>query len=91
MAVSRPNTAIVWVHGPQPIDMSSIETLRQKEDRRRTDVRLYCAEVAPGRNAVLEQLDGMKSLRVIPRLGGLEADLERLFSSWGVAQRIWFQ
>lgn len=82
MALNRPNSAVVWIHGPQPIRMESTEMLRQKQDRRKGNVRFYCVEAALGRNVVIEDLEAMESLRIVPRLGELKPDLERLFGSW---------
>jgi hypothetical protein len=82
MVAIRANSAIVWIHGPQPLRMESPETLIQKHDRRRGTVRLYSVETAPGKNVVIESLGSLESLRMVPRLGELRPDLERLFSSW---------
>ncbi|MEW6348450.1 MAG: VIT domain-containing protein [Thermodesulfobacteriota bacterium] len=70
---------VVWIHGPQPARIGSPELLVQYRERRPVASRILSVEVEPGRNRLLEdhQLTGM--CEAVPRLGSLQADLERLF------------
>lgn len=47
---------IVWIHGPQPILLTSIDEVN-RELKQSPDVVLWSLQLAPGRNAVLENLN----------------------------------
>ena len=74
--------AVLWLHGPQPVLLGSVEPLLQYAERRPGRVRLYPFEVIPGPNRVLEALDLLPAVRPVYRNDGLQADLERLFARW---------
>lgn len=74
--------AVLWLHGPQPVLLGSVEALLQHAERRPGRVRLYPLEVIPGPNKILEALDLLPAVRPVYRHDGLQADLERLFASW---------
>ncbi|MEF8771018.1 MAG: VIT domain-containing protein [Candidatus Accumulibacter phosphatis] len=74
--------AILWLHGPQPMLLGSVEPLLQYAERRPGRVRLYSLEVIPGPNKVLEALDLLPAVLPTNRSDGLQADLERLFTTW---------
>ena len=82
LALQGRDSAVVWVHGPQPVLMESLETLRQKWERRQDNLRLYEVDAAPGPNMIVEELDGLPFVEKLPRPGRLQDDLERLFSGW---------
>lgn len=82
LAAGRSDSVIVWIHGPQPILMRSPDELLQKWERRPGNPRLYEVAVLPGPNRVVEKLDTASSVKLVPRLGGLDDDLARLFSRW---------
>lgn len=84
IAVSEPGTDIVWIHGPQPVEMQSIETLRQMWERRPNAVNLVSLEVVPGRNVVLEKMNGVPFLKIVPRAGSLSEDLNAFYSDGGL-------
>jgi hypothetical protein len=60
---SLTDAAIVWIHGPQPVMLSSPEPLRQFWTRRPGSARLYSIQVLPGPNRVLAALDGLAEVR----------------------------
>lgn len=66
-----------WLHGPQPVLVGQLESLLQRMERTRGNIRLYDTAMAPGPNRVLEALDGWHIQR-IPRLGSIKENL----SSW---------
>ncbi len=82
IAAQKGGGAIVWVHGPQPVEMTGTEILRQKWERRPDGPVLYEIQVGFGRNTVVEALDGIAGVKRVPRLGTVSEDLERLFKGW---------
>ncbi|MBK9387179.1 MAG: hypothetical protein IPN34_20380 [Planctomycetes bacterium] len=71
--------AILWVHAPQPVEVSPLEHLEQHYDRRKVFPRLIEVAVEPGVDLVLRALDGKPDLESLPRTGSLREDLERTF------------
>jgi hypothetical protein len=69
----------VWIHGAQPILLYPLEELRQRFERRPESTRLYALQTENGSDRIEEKLDGIGSIESVPRMDGLEADLERLF------------
>jgi hypothetical protein len=83
-AAASPGGQVLWIHGPYPTVIGSYESLRQRLDWRegQGDPTLLDFAVRPGPNRIVEALDGLASLEVVPRLGTMEQDLARLFASW---------
>jgi Vault protein inter-alpha-trypsin domain len=73
-------SAIVWVHGPQPLLIQPTEELRQRWERRTDGPLLYSVQVGNGPDRIEEALDGIGSIEAVPRNGSLRSDLERLFA-----------
>ncbi len=73
---------VVWIHGPQPVLLSGAEKLEQRLLWRAGHTQLYDVQTVAGPNRILEQLDGIMTIKPLPRQGKLQADLERLFTSW---------
>ncbi|MCC6485902.1 MAG: hypothetical protein IT364_00245 [Candidatus Hydrogenedentes bacterium] len=72
--------AILWVHGPLPVELSSVESLRQWErwHSMRGDegaLRVLAVEAVPGPNRALEQLGRSAFLERVPVLGTLDETL----------------
>ncbi|MFH1116780.1 MAG: VIT domain-containing protein [Pseudomonadota bacterium] len=82
IAARKGGGAVVWVHGPQPVEMTGTEILRQKWERRPDGPVLYEIQAGLGRNTVVEALDGIAAVKAVPRLGTVREDLERLFTGW---------
>jgi hypothetical protein len=76
------DAAIVWVHGPQPVSLTSPAALEQRWDRRADGPRLYAVSAATGPNRILEAFDGVDAVVTVPRRGALQDDLARLFKSF---------
>lgn len=74
---------ILWIHGPQPILLGSIEPLLQRSERQLDQVRLLPLEAVPGPNKVLEALDTFPFVFPVERSNALSADLGRLIAGWG--------
>ena len=79
-ASGNPQSAVVWIHGPQPILLTPVEELRQRLERRPGGASLYLVQAENGPNRVAEQLDGMRAVETVPRMGRLQADLATLFA-----------
>lgn len=59
LALAEPGpAAIVWLHGPQPVELSPAAALEQFWRRRPGRARMTAIELAPGPNYVLAALDG---------------------------------
>lgn len=74
--------AILWIHGPQPVLLRSIEPLLQRRQRQPGRVRLYPLEAVPGPNKVLEALDNYSFVFPVDRSNALSADLGRQIAAW---------
>lgn len=79
-AQSPGNSAIVWVHGPQLLQLRPVEELRQRWERRPDGPVLYAVQTQNGPDRVEEKLDGVFSVESVPRMGHLQSDLEKLFA-----------
>lgn len=80
LAASKPgNNAIVWVHGPQPLELYSVEELRQRWERRPYGPTLYSVQTRIGSDELEKKLDGVNELKSVPRTGTLSSDLQILF------------
>jgi hypothetical protein len=83
-AAAKDNSVLLWIHGPQPVLVGSIEALKQRLEWRANGGGPSVVEVAtkPGPNRITEQLSNLDAVISHPRLGDLESDLERLFATW---------
>ena len=82
-AQSPSNSAIVWIHGPQLVQLRPVEELRQRWDRRPDGPILYAVQTANGPDQVEQKLDGVLAVESIPRMGSLRSDIEKLFAQLG--------
>ncbi|HEX8495397.1 MAG TPA: VIT domain-containing protein [Pyrinomonadaceae bacterium] len=80
IAADNPQSAIIWVHGPQPILLHAVEGLRQRWERRPNSPTLYAVQTEIGSDRIMEKLDGLRAFESVPRLGSLQTDLEKLFA-----------
>lgn len=69
---------VIWLHGPQPVALTSVEELRQRWERRPEGPPIHELTVAGGANAVAAGLDGLSRLAQVPRIGALEEELRLL-------------
>jgi hypothetical protein len=81
--------AVLWIHGPQPIIWDSVADLRQRFERHANPPALMEIQAFAGPNRVAEELDGVRSVRSVLRLGSLRSDLERLFRTWDGKSTEW--
>ena len=74
---------VVWIHGPQPVTLSPVDGLRQRWQRRPEGPTLLAFPLGTGPNRVLEALDDVGALAVVPREGPAQDDLARVFDDRG--------
>ncbi|HKR22833.1 MAG TPA: VIT domain-containing protein [Pyrinomonadaceae bacterium] len=79
-AQSPGNSAIVWIHGPQLLQLRPVDELRQRWERRPDGPVLYTVQTQNGPDRVEEKLDGVFAVESVPRMGQLQSDLEKLFA-----------
>ena len=80
LAASKPgNNAIVWVHGPQRLEIQPVEELRQRWERREYGPTLYSVQTTSGPDEIEKRLDGINELKSVRRTGSLRSDLQTLF------------
>lgn len=80
MAAASPGGVIVWIHSPQLLQMQPVEELRQRWERRPEGPALFAVQTGNGPDRIEERLDGVASVRSVPRVRGLQSDLETLFA-----------
>lgn len=78
------NSAIVWIHSAQPVELTSTESLIQKWERRPQSPVIYDIQVNNGPNLVLQKLDHFKYVVKIPIINNPGQELEQLFKAWSV-------
>jgi hypothetical protein len=66
-----------------------VADLRQRFERHANPPALIEIQAFAGPNRVAEELDGVRSVRSVMRLGSLKSDLERLFHSWDGKSTEW--
>jgi hypothetical protein len=73
------NNAIVWIHNPQRVTLTSVEPLLDRMEGRFYGPSLYSVQTSAGSDEIVKKLDGINEVKSVVRLGSLRADLERLF------------
>jgi hypothetical protein len=81
-AGAQPGGAVLWIHGPLPVKSQYEPALRQHLERSAGGTTLFEISGTEGPNRLLEALDGMQGVQMVPRIGTLQADLERFLSRW---------
>jgi hypothetical protein len=80
LATEKPgNNAIVWVHGPQLLQLHSAEDLRGRWERGPYGPSLYSLQITSGSDQILTRLDGIDKVKSVARTNDLYTDLRRLF------------
>ncbi len=77
LALTHKDSALLWIHGPQPVLLETAEALLQRLERRALQPPWYEWQVQPGANLIAEKLDG-----VVRTLSLNGEDLKRLIASW---------
>jgi len=83
-AAAKADGTLLWIHGPQPVVLSGLESLRQRLEWRagRDGPLILDLATRSGPNRITEQLGTLDAFTAWPRLGDLHGDLERLFAIW---------
>ncbi|MBW7863421.1 MAG: hypothetical protein H3C30_03285 [Candidatus Hydrogenedentes bacterium] len=88
-ASEEPGGGVLWLHGPQPVELGSTEPLLQRWERRPGTVPLRTLAAVYGYNHTLRQLGGRPEVSSLPRLGGMRRDLGGLIGRWGGDTALW--
>ncbi|HNQ89781.1 MAG TPA: VIT domain-containing protein [Verrucomicrobiota bacterium] len=81
-AAEKPDALVLWIHAPQPVQLGSVDAIRQVFDRSSEGPMILACAVTQGPNRVFEQLERYPELQAVPRLGSLREDLDRLARAW---------
>ncbi|MEQ1645337.1 MAG: VIT domain-containing protein, partial [Pyrinomonadaceae bacterium] len=81
IAQTTPGSGIVWIHGPQLVDLDSPERLTHLWKRRPDQVPVFSLQVGAGRNPVERALDESDAVSTVLRFGSLTEDLSRLLEN----------
>lgn len=76
-ALAQPNSVLLWIHGPQPVLLSTEEALLQRLERRTKLPSLYELQLQPGVNLLGEKLEGR-----LTTISLRDADLQPLLLGW---------
>jgi hypothetical protein len=89
LAAEAKRGVVAWIHGPQPVPLQPPAALLQRLERRSPFPALYDFQVGPGPSRITESLEGIESVEIVPRLGRVGSDLERLFGIWSGKEVSW--
>jgi hypothetical protein len=89
LASQQPNSVILWVHGPQPVELQSAETLRHDWERDSDGPLLFDLQVANGRNHIMEKLDGIPKIAKAHRRGPFIDDFKYWLAVLGSSNAIY--
>ncbi len=92
VASAEPDSALLWLHATQPVELSGGEELLQKWQRLPDYPKLYDMQFGSGPNKVAELLNGTPAVRRVARTGNDRDDLQRLLNEWnGTDVRLQFK
>ena len=87
LAVRKPGSAIIWIHGPQPIKLLSEAALTQVIERTPQRPLIYEMQTEFGPDRIVEQLENIRSFQPVLRGGTIAQDVERTVAlAQGTAQ-----
>ena len=88
IAFAGKNSAVLWIHGPQPVDLSSDAALQQRLERSPAHPQLFAIQTSAGPNRLLEQWHA-GAIQSLPRWNSLENDLADWFRQIGARTGSW--
>lgn len=92
LAIRKPGSVIVWIHGPQPIKLMPGAALDQLFERSPQRPAIYELQTEPGADRIVEQFENYHSFQSIVRMGTIAEDLARgLAQAQGATQNWKFQ
>jgi len=77
LAQAKPDSAIVWIHAPQPIELASLGNLNQMWARRADSPVVYSLQSNLGRDVIEKKLSESNIVETVSRFGSLGDDLNR--------------
>jgi hypothetical protein len=83
IAAAKPSGVILWLHATQPVELSGLEALLQKWDRRPDGPRLISMQCGSGPDRVMKALAGRPMVSRGERTADPIADARRLAAVWG--------
>jgi len=86
IAAENKNSAVVWIHGVQPVLLQSPEIIKQKTENC-PEVCLFDIQAANGPNRVIEPRYFNGNIESVFISGNVSRDLKRLFSEWKGIQK----
>jgi hypothetical protein len=94
LALRKPGSVIVWIHGPQPLKLAPEAALLQAVERSPVRPEIYEVQTDFGPDRLMEYLEALR-LRSVLRTGALKPDLERLVAclrggaeTWQIQRRV---
>jgi len=73
---------VVWVHLPEPFELSSDSGISQRLERNRKQTRLYEIQLNNGPDRVVEKLDGFPSIEQVISIIPGQTGFDRLLNLW---------
>ena len=90
LAAQKPgNNAIVWIHNPQSLLLSSIDELKQRWANSKYGPTLYSLQTTNGSDEIMKQLDGFNEVQSVPRSEDLATNLTSLLARLAGKQKTW--
>ncbi len=77
-AQEKANSAIVWIHAPQSVELFKPQNLNQFWTRRPNSVEIYSLQTKTGKDVVERILNESNAVNAVVRFGSLQSDLSRL-------------
>jgi hypothetical protein len=81
-SIQTADTAVLWIHGSQPLGTSVQAKVRALLCARSEHPFLYDLQVSPGPEEVLNGISFAPGLEKVQRFGSVGSDLQNLFSHW---------
>ena len=82
-AAQVPGSAVLWVHGPQPVLLGGAYGITQRLERTGgTGTQLLDFQAGLGPNRIAREAAGIAGYSAVPRLGTVTEDLVRLLQLW---------
>jgi hypothetical protein len=77
-AAASPRSAVLWIHGPQPVLLNTTDALRQRYERRPEGPPIHAFQTRGGPNRIMENLDALPAILPAVRLASVDQDLRKL-------------
>jgi len=81
-AAAVPDSALVWIHGPQPVLLAALDPLLTRFERTKASPAFHDLAVTPGVNRLLEQTATFRNVKAVNFGGTPVEDLRHLLALW---------